>query len=290
MDHPKTKAEPGIGSRLFQKLRNAYAWLIIPGLLVIFVGVNILARIPATWVFVGDHYSQIYYTTKVTTAVACFIYGVVILVLNRNATPSPEKWLSYIGWAFVMLFAMYSFSFLLEAIDFSQHNSWLDHVIFTGLSALNNLLFFGAALKLVDRDPFPRWNMAIQGLAWALGNLLFALKAPYDRFPDALSSGFCILWLGRALYLNIHQPASPIGNVGFLSSSLRGDFGKAVLIGTTAYVALGIAFSLNPIIASYQWGGKHNSIQIIARAVDKRVESLQKVNGKSDADRTTELV
>src|ERR1700754_1292900 len=192
-----------------EKIRSAYAWVFIPSLLLIFFSLYLLASLPAAWKFLGEHYSQTYYAVKAITAVACFIYGIVILVLNRNALSSPEEWLSYIGSAFVMLFAMYMLSFSLEALVFEGYApwpAWIRQLVFSGLSAGNNLLFLAAAFKLVDRPPFPKWSFYVQAGSWLIGMWLYSADIFCHRFPGVLASAFCIGWLGYALYVNIYRP------------------------------------------------------------------------------------
>jgi signal transduction histidine kinase len=274
MDSGSTKSVNPAGPTIIEKFSKAYAWVILPSLAIMLLGAYWLASSQKIWEFVGEHYSQTYYAAKVITTVACFIYGVVILVLNRTALSSPEEWLTYIGWAFVTLFAMYVLSFSLEALALSEYSWWqmpLKELIFTGLSAGNNLLFLGAAFKLLDRPPFPRWSFYAQAGAWVVVNLLHSRQLFCYRFPGVLASTFCIGWLGYALYVNIYRPSSARRTPTSLSNSLRRDMARVVLISAIAYFVCEIGFAANPLIARYSWQKPFASLATIENSIKSRL-------------------
>src|SRR6185295_17812256 len=252
MDSAKTKSARRGPPALLEKPRRAYVWVFIPSIGIILLGLLMVASSEATWKFIGSQYIQIYYATQALTAVTCFFYGVVILVLNRAALSSPEDWLRFIGWAFFALFAMYFLGFSLEALGLDMHLSKgvsVKHIVFSFFSAGNNLLFLAAAFKLVNRPAFPAWSIVVQFGCWVFGTILYIFHSAYNRVPGVFASAFCILWLGYALYVNIANPDAVIRNTTYLSTSLRRDLKRFVLVGVTLYFIFEIVFALNPLFA-----------------------------------------
>lgn len=255
MDSKKKKVAMAGPLKLVEPPRRAYVWIFVPSVVIILLGLLWVASSEATWRFVGSQYIQIYYAIQALTAVACFFYGVAILVLNRAALSSPEDWLRFIGWAFFTMFVMYFLGFSLEALHLDK-TLWggisAKQIVFSFFSAANNLLFLAAAFKLVNRPPFPAWSIAVQFGSWAFGTLLYILHSTYNRVPGVLASAFCILWLGYALYVNIADPDTVIRTTTYLSNSLRRDLKRLVLAGVTFYFMFEIAFALNPLLAQGQ--------------------------------------
>ena len=270
------KFKPADNSSVRGKTRD---WLIWSGALLvlalmIFRLVDFLHH-PEVWRFIGEHLSHIHAGSQAITAVSCFIYGIVILVLRTRAA-SNQSWSKYIGCVFLILSAHYFVLFLLAAFTPS---AVLSNIYGTLFSSFSNILLVSAGLSLLeaDRDPFPRWNFVIQGVFAGLGLALSMLNVRCQRFPDAFASAFCIFWAGYALYRNIRYTNSTF------SKLTRKISGLVVMTSVFLYASSGLFYASIPFITKWNWNIQ--AMNVIEDAAQKEIEKrLNQAENESQKD------
>lgn len=267
--------KPTIGSDSERKVRVWLTWFFILSILALMIHtVFVSLRKPEMWQFIGEHLNQIYHGSQVITVVNCFVYGIVILVLRLRATAS-ERWADFVGAAFLVLVIHYMGLFWLSASGPTPAPDWIANIFGTSLSALSNIFLVAAGLVLLDRDPFPRWNIVTQVVFAALGALLSLGDIRCQRFPDAIASAFCIYWVGYALYKNIRYT-----NSGF-SELTRRIAGQIVLTSVLLYALSGFFWASVPFITNWNWNWNVRVMTTIENAAqEEEAKHLKQVENK----------
>jgi len=237
-----------------RKFRVWFTWFFALLILVMMASTSVtsLSR-PEAWQFIGAHLNLIYLSSQVITFVTCFVYAIVILLLRSKAA-SAERWADFIGFAFIVLVLDYLVLFWLGASNSTPSHDWFTNIFSTSLSALSNVLLVAAGLVLLDRDPFPRWNIVMQAVFAASGVILSLQDNRFQRFPDAIASAFCVYWVGYALVRNIRYTS-----IGFsemprkIAELIRIIIGKALMISVLLYALSGFFWASIPFIVEWDW-------------------------------------
>ncbi len=178
------------------------------------------------------------------TVLLCVVLGLLVLWLKRAALPA-EAWAGAIGCAYILLAVLYS-ARLVEALlsGTGAHSTpslvprLILALLWTSLSTLNNVMFFGAARGLMGLRLFPRWTAAVAVVVVVFDISLRLAGAPEGlaRLPDGVFSSIALGYVGWATFVSI-------------SPTRRLFLAVAALLGGLAYGLLNLGFALNPFVA-----------------------------------------
>jgi histidine kinase/DNA gyrase B/HSP90-like ATPase len=201
------------------------------------------------WTTINRRSDLIYQGSHVITIVSCSVYAVVILVLRLSSDDS-EKWADYIGDALILMVMHHMALLWLVPLNDTATPNLKASIFSASLSAFSNVLLVAASLILLNRPPFPKWNIVTQIVFAASGILLSLKKIPCYRFPEAIASAFCIYWVGYAFYRNIRH-----ANSGF-SGLTRKFVVQVVWASVVLYALTGLFQASIPFMANWNWNAR----------------------------------
>lgn len=144
------------------------------------------------------------------SVVVAAIFATVIL-LPRQEALSVERWVRFIGWAFLLFTFQYGLRFTewlltehrpIISGQAAANLAILVNILFTISSSLNNLCFLAAAHILLNKKPaLPRWALAVSIIAPLM--MFHGSQSFWTRAPDSLFSAWCLGWIGYATAVNL---------------------------------------------------------------------------------------
>lgn len=179
--------------------------------------------------------------TGISAAVALPV-GAGALLLRGKALHR-ERWVGYLGWAFLIFAAQYLALMVFELVRapgpaFAENHFTAEDGAGAIASSLNNLFFLAAARALMRRRanfPWWAWLLAIAGvLIEGLGLSFFSpFWRPFHRFADAAFSSIALASVAYAMFTNI-------------SPRRRAGLPAIALLGGGLYVMVNIGYALAP--------------------------------------------